>query len=208
VSTFERDVTARLQHLVKTARMWGSPDELEAAALHLVHVRRLNRDPRTTLDDTFAFWRTCGGPFADDPDEHARMRTQLFGADDALARGQVLTGFAVVWTTLERNPEREAAVAPWLETLLDDPTPAGTPDRLNAVLFTLMGFVAAQPERYVEALSAERARIGGHALRPPHVVAPPGPVEAALGWTRTFPSFDRVGEGLLAVQRALAVPPT
>jgi hypothetical protein len=136
------------------------------------------------------------------------MRAQLFGEDDALARGQVLTGYASVWATLHRDATREAAIAPWLETLLDDPTAAGAPDRLNIVLFTLMGFVAAEPARFVEALSTERERIGGHALRPLHVVAPPGPVDAALGWTRTFTSFTTVIDGLASVLRALELDQT
>ena len=94
-------------------------------------------------------------------------------------------------------------MAPWIEALLDFPEQVGSPDRLNMVLFALMGFVAADPQRYVAALSLERHRIGGHELRALPVVAPPGPTEAALTYTRNFQSWARVTEGIIAVMKEL-----
>ncbi|MEW5739390.1 MAG: hypothetical protein AB1938_10715 [Myxococcota bacterium] len=202
----QADLAARLEHMVKTARMWGSPEELETAAQHVVHVWLSVRTPGWTFEQTHALWAEAGGPFAQDADEHAVMRSKMWREEEALARMQVVAGFATVWSMLDREPSREAAVGPWLERLLDEPGLAGTPDRLNMVLFTLMGFVARTPERFVEALKGERERIGGHGLRPLCVVAPPGPTEAAVAWTRKFTSWSRVVQGIEAVLARLKQP--
>lgn len=196
MSVLVKDVVARLRHMAKTARMWGSPEELETAAQHFVHVALAARTPGWTFEQTHALWAEAGGPFAGDGDEHAVMRSKMWRDEEAAARLQVIAGYAAVWALLDREPEREAVVGPWLETLLDEPGRAGTPDRLNMVLFALMGFIARTPERFVEALAAERERIGGHGLRPLCVVGPPGPSEASLAWTRKFTSWGRVVEGI------------
>lgn len=199
MSGLVKDVAARLRHMTKTARMWGSPEELETAAQHLVHVALVARTPGWTFEQTHALWLEVGGPFAGDADEHAAMRSKMWREEEALARVQVIAGFAAVWALLDRDPEREAAVGPWLEVLLDEPGQAGTPDRLNMVLFALMGFIARAPERFVEALAAERERIGGHGLRPLCVVGPQGPTEASVAWTRKFTSWGQVVDGIEAV---------
>lgn len=131
------------------------------------------------------------------------MRSKMWGADEELARSQVVQGFVVVWAGLERDPEKEATVGPWLEQLLDAPRLAGTPDRLNMTLFALMGFVARDATRYVQALNLERHRIGGHELRALPVVAPPGPSEAGLTYTRNFTSWPKVIEGIAAMLATL-----
>lgn len=165
MSTLEPAILRRLQDLTKTARMWGSPEELECVALHFSHVLLAARTPGWTLEQTHERWKTLGAPFAADADEHAAMRSKMWGEHEGTAREQVLQGFLVVWTGLERQPEREAAFGPWIEALLDFPQHAGSPDRLNTTLFALMGFVAADPQKYVTALNLERHRIGGHELR-------------------------------------------
>lgn len=198
-----RDLTGRLRHLAKTARMWGSPEELEAAGQHLAHVALALSHPGWRFEDTHGWWSRQGGPFAGDADEHAVMREQLWRDEEARARVQVIAGYAAVWALLDRDPEREAAVGPWLEALLDEPARAGTPDHLNVVLFALMGFIARAPERFVEALAAERVRIGGHGLRPLCVVAPPGPTAASVAWTRNFTSWATVAAGLEQVAARL-----
>ncbi len=202
MSALEAAVLRRLQDLSKTARMWGSPEELEGVALHFTHVLLAARTPGWTLEQTHERWAALGGPFAADRDEHAAMRAKMWGEHEAKAREQVLQGFLVVWAGLARQPEREAVFGPWIEALLDFPQHAGSPDRLNTTLFALMGFVAADPQKYVTALNLERHRIGGHELRPLHVVAPPGPTEAALTYTRDFQSWGRVVEGIGAVVRS------
>lgn len=183
--------------------MWGSPEELECVALHFTHVLLSHRTPGWTFEQTSLRWKVLGAPFAQDADEHADMRSKMWGEEVLRSRTQVVEGFLVVWTGLARHPEREAAFAPVLEGLLDFPERAGTPDRLNMVLFALMGFVAADPQRYVAALSLERHRIGGHELRALPVVAPPGPSDAALTYTRNFQSWARVTDGILAVAKHL-----
>lgn len=203
MSPLERAILRRLSELIRTASMWGSPEELECVAMHFTHVLLRTRTEGWTLEQTFERWRALGSPFAADPDEHAAMRSKMWGTEEAQARAQVVQGFLVVWTGLERQPEREAALAPWIEALLDFPEQAGSPDRLNMVLFALMGFVAADPQRYVAALSLERHRIGGHELRALPVVAPPGPTEAALTYTRNFQSWSKVKEGIDAVIKLL-----
>lgn len=195
----EAALLERLRALTKTARMWGSPEELECVAMHLSHVLRLSRDAACTFEQTFEAWKALGGPFAGDAEEHAAMRTKMWGADEALARSQVVQGYVVVWTSLERDPAREVVVGPWLEGLIDFPERVGTPDRLNMTLFTLMGFVARDAAAYVKALGLERHRIGGHELRALPVVAPPGPSDAALTYTRNFTSWPRVIEGIAAM---------
>lgn len=201
--SIEEAILRRVAELPKTARMWGSPEELECVAQHFTHVLLSVRTPGWTFEQTWERWKALGSPFADDADEHAVMRSKMWGASEAQARVQVVQGFVVVWAGLERQPEREAAFTPWIEALLDGPERAGTPDRLNMVLFALMGFVAANPQRYVQALSLERHRIGGHELRALPVVAPPGPSDAALTYTRNFQSWPRVIEGIGAVVKAL-----
>lgn len=204
--TLEKDLAARLKHAVKTARMWGSPEELEAAGRHFAHVWLATRTPGWRFEQTHALWRALGGPFADDADEHAVMRSRMWAEREADARVQVVSGYLVVWTGLERHPVREAAVGPWLEHLLDFPEEAGTPDLLNMVLFSLMGFVAASPQAYVEALAAERERVGGHPLRPFHIVGARGPSDAGLTYTRNFTTWDRVASGLSQVLAQLESP--
>lgn len=195
----EEAILRRLAELPKTAKMWGSPEELECVAMHFTHVLWATRRPGWTFEQTWERWRELGSPFARDADEHAAMRSKMWGAEEAQARAQVVQGFVVVWAGLERHPEREAAFAPWIEALLDGPERAGSPDRLNMILFALMGFVAANPQRFVQALALERHRIGGHELRALHVVAPHGPSDAALTYTRDFKSWARVIEGIAAV---------
>ncbi len=184
--------------------MWGSPEELESVAMHFTHVLFLARAPAWTFEQTFARWKQHGFPFAEDADEHADMRTRMWGEAVEQARVQVVQGFVVVWAALQRQPEREALLGPWIEALLDGPERAGPPDRLNMVLFALMGFVAADPQRYVQSLSLERHRIGGHELRPLPVVAPLGPSDAALTYTRNFKSWPRVVEGITTLVKELA----
>jgi hypothetical protein len=207
VTPFEQACVQRLKQLTKTARMWGSPEELECVALHLTHVLYAHREKEWSLEKTFATWQALGAPFAGDAEEHAAMRSKMWGADEELARSQVVQGFVVVWAGLERDPEKEAVVGPWLEQLLDAPRLAGTPDRLNMTLFALMGFVARDPSRYVQALNLERHRIGGHELRALPVVAPPGPSEAGLTYTRNFTSWPKVIEGIGAMLARLEEEP-
>lgn len=203
MSPFEQAVLARLTGLTKTARMWGSPEELEAVAQHFTHVLFLSRTRDWKFEQTFEKWRAVGCPFADDADEHAAMRSKMWGEETGLARVQVVQGFVVVWAGLERQAEREAICGPWIEALIDGPDLAGTPDRLNMILFALMGFVAADPQKYVQALNVERHRIGGHELRALPVVAPPGPTDAAHTYTRNFTSWPKVIDGINAMVGSL-----
>ncbi|MFT3706430.1 MAG: hypothetical protein QM817_02060 [Archangium sp.] len=195
----ERQVIDRIAALTRNAKMWGSPEELEAVALHFSHVLLMAREPEWTLEKTFERWKAQGCPFAADADEHAAMRSRMWGTDIEKARVQVVQGFLVVWTGLERNADREALFGTWIEALLDGPQRAGTPDRLNMILFALMGFVAANPQNYVNALNLERQRIGGHELRPLSVVAPSGPTDAGVSWGRNFTSWAKVIEGIDAM---------
>lgn len=200
---FERDVLARLQHVRKSLRMWGSPEELEAVAEHFTHVLLASRRPGWTFEETHALWVKHGAPFSADAEEHAVMRSRLWAEHVEAARSQVTMGFVTVWAALDRDAEREALLTPWIEQLLDAPKLAGTPDRLNAVLFALVGFVAKDPQAYVTHLGLERERTGGHSLRPLHVVAPPGPNEAHLPYTRKFTSWEAVANGIARVVEAL-----
>jgi len=197
-ASFERDVAARLRHLAKTARMWGSPEELEAAATHFTHVWLASRGA-WRFEQTHGLWRTLGAPFAGDADEHALMRSRMYAEREAEARTQVVLGYASVWAELARNAERERRVGPWIEALLDDPSRAGKPDLLNIVLFSLMGFVAAEAPGFVRQLSAVRERVGGHELRGLHIVGQRGPSEAGLTYTRKFTTWDAVTGGIDAV---------
>jgi hypothetical protein len=200
----EQALVQRFGALTKNARMWGSPEELEAVAMHFSHVLLAARDAEWTFERTFARWKEHGSPFAADADEHAAMRSKMWGAEVEQARVQVVQGFVVVWAGLERHAEREAVLGPWIEALLDGPQRAGTPDRLNMILFALMGFVAADPQRYVQALNLERHRVGGHELRPLPVVAPPGPTDAGVTWGRDFKSWQQVIDGINAMAARLA----
>ncbi|MFZ5443948.1 MAG: hypothetical protein ACOZQL_28350 [Myxococcota bacterium] len=200
----EEAIVRRLSELSKTARMWGSPEELECVAMHFTHVLWSQRAPGWTFEQTWERWRAVGSPLAEDADEHAAMRAKMWGAEEAQARAQVVQGFVVVWAGLERHADREAAFGPWIEALLDGPERAGSPDRLNMILFALMGFVASNPQRFVQALNLERHRIGGHELRALHVVAPHGPSDAALTYTRNFRSWQRVIDGIAAMVKELA----
>lgn len=204
--SLENDLAARLRHMQKTALMWGSPEELECAALHLTHVWLRARSAAHPFAQTQALWQQLGGPFAGDAEEHAAMRERMWGQEEERARAQVVAGFTSVWASLARDEAREACIGPWLETLLDAPTLAGSPDRLNMALFALMGFVASEPLAYVEALRAERLRVGGHALRPLAVVSAPGPSDASLTYGRTFTTWGRVTKGLGKVTQLLAQP--
>ncbi len=194
--TFETDVVQRLRGALKTARMWGSPEELEGVACHFSHVLLGARTAGWTWAQTEGLWRELGGPFALDAEEHRVVRERLWGSNVDLAREQVVSGFACVWAALGRRADREARLGPWLETLLDRPTTVPSPDVLDAVLFALMGFVASDANRYVELLSSERRRIGGHGLRPLHLVGPSGASGAGHTWTRRFESWDRVTQGV------------
>lgn len=176
--------------------MWGSPEELETVAMHFAHALWLSRDPGWTFEQTFEKWRALGGLFAGDADEHATMRARMWGESIAQSRVQVQQGYLVVWTSLDRVPAREALLASHIEGLIDFPERVSTPDRLNMVLFALMGFVAADAPKFVQALSLERHRVGGHELRPLQVVAPPGPSDAALTYTRNFTTWPQVIGGI------------
>ncbi|MFO0596632.1 MAG: hypothetical protein U0228_15050 [Myxococcaceae bacterium] len=200
----ETALLRRIGELTKTARMWGSPEELEAVAQHFTHCVFAARTPGWKLEQTFEQWKTVGSPFAADADEHAAMRSKMWGADEELARVQVVQGFVVVWAGLDRHADREVALGPWIESLLDGPRQAGTPDRLNMVLFALMGFVASNPQKYVQALSLERHRIGGHELRPLPVVAPSGPTDAGVTYGRNFTSWPKVIEGIKQMHLSLS----
>ncbi len=199
----ERDVLARLLHVRQSLRMWGSPEELEAVAEHFTHVLLAARTPGWTFEETHTFWTNHGAPFAADAEEHALMRSRLWAEHVDVARTQVRMGYLSIWTALARDPERERCLLPWIERLLDEPSRAGTPDRLNAVLFALIGFVARDPHQYLEQLGQQRSLIGGHALRPFHVVAPPGPSEVHLPYTRAFDSWAKVAEGIASIVAAL-----
>lgn len=201
---FERDVLARLGHLRKALRMWGSPEELEAVAQHFTHVLLRARSPGWQFEETWALWVREGAPFAKDPEEHAEMRSRLWADHLETARSQVTLAYASVWAALARDAEREHRLGPWIEALLDAPQLAGPPDRLNAILFALIGFVATDPQAYVNHLALERERTGGHPLRPLQVVAPPGPSEAGLSWTRRFTSWDDVANGIERVTATVA----
>lgn len=196
----ELSVIERIAGLTRNATMWGSPEELEAVAVHFSHVLLAAKEPDWTLEKTKDRWKV---PFAGDAEEHAAMRSRMWGTEVELSRVQVVQGFLVVWTGLERNADREALFAPWIEALLDVPQRAGSPDRLNMILFALMGFVAANPQAYVQALNLERQRIGGHELRPLPVVAPRGPTDAGMTWGRNFTTFPKVVEGIAAMVAAL-----
>ncbi len=202
--TVRRALLERLTHLAKTARMWRSPHELEAVALHVSHALALAHDPTQPFA---ASQEAFGGPWAQDELARKRLTLAMWGAQEGLAQAQVVAGSASLWASLERNPEREAVVGPWLEAVLDRPSLVGAPDCTNAVLFALLGFVAANPVAYAEQVSRTRAQLGGDPLRPFHVVAPPGPTEVHLAYTANFTSWDRVRGAIdAAVARATPVP--
>lgn len=194
-ASFERDVAARLRHLAKTARMWGSPEELETAATHYTHVWLASRGG-WSFEQTLALWRALGAPFAGDADEHALMRSRMYADREAEARAQVVLGYASVWAELARHAERGPRVGPWIEALLDQPARAGPPDLLNIALFALLGFAAADAPQFVRQLGAVRERVGGHELRALHIVGQRGPSEAGLTYTRKFTTWDAVTRGL------------
>ncbi|MBL8914720.1 MAG: hypothetical protein JNM17_28705 [Archangium sp.] len=196
----ELSVIDRIAALTRNATMWGSPEELEAVAVHFTHVLLTAKEPEWTIEKTLERWK---GPLAGDAEEHEAMRSRMWGAELEKSRVQVVQGFLVVWTGLERNSDREALFGPWIEALLDVPQRAGTPDRLNMILFALMGFVAANPQAYVQALNLERHRIGGHELRPLPVVAPSGPTDAGMTYGRNFKTFPKVIEGIGAMVTTL-----
>lgn len=199
--TVRQALLERLRHLSKTARMWRSPHELEAVGLHLAHAAALAAEPGRTLDATRAAF---GGPWARDDLARRRLTLAMWGAQEAVALTQVLAGSASLWAGLAREPAREAVVGPWLEALLDRPALVGAPDCTNAVLFALMGFVAADPQAYAEQVARERERIGGDRLRPFHVVAPAGPTEVHLAYTANFTSWDAVKAAIDAAAIAQA----
>lgn len=203
VQRLERDVFARLEQVRKALRMWGSPEELEAVAKHFTHVLLAARNPQWSFEQTHELWVAQGAPFAGDAEEHAEMRSRLWAEHLEQARSQVTMGYVSVWAALARDPEREALLTPWIETLLDAPKLGGTPDRLNAVLFALIGFVAKDPQAYVTHLGLERERTGGHSLRPLHVVAPPGPSEVHLPYLRKFTTWEAVSNGIARVVASL-----
>jgi len=205
MSAFDTALLARLTHLTKTFRMWGSPAELEAVAQHLAHTLLVARQPGWTFEQTLALWKELGGPFAQDAEEHQAMRQRMYGAQVDLARQQVVHGYLLVWTALDREPSVEAKVGGHVEAVLDHPADAGPPDILNIVLFALIGFVARDPQQYVALLNEQRLRIGGHELRPLHVVAPPGPTEASVTYTRRFTTWDAVVRGIEAVVAHLSL---
>lgn len=176
--------------------MWGSPAELECVALHFSHLFLSHRFPDWEFSRTVQWWKALGAPFAADEVEHAQMRSKMWGEEEDSARAQVVQGAVVVWAALERESEREAACGPWVETLLDEPQLASTPDCLNMTLFALMGFIAAVPQHFVAAWSVERHRVGGDELRPLPVVAPFGPSDAGLTYTRDFKSWSTVTDGI------------
>jgi hypothetical protein len=189
----------RLRHAHKTGRMYSSPEELDAVGLHLAHSWFLSQTPERPFEETFTWWRALGGPFAGDAEEHAAMRAAMFAEEVVQARSQVVLGFGAVWAELARHGEAEKVLSPHLEALLDEPERIAQPDLLNMVLFALMGLVAEDAQAYVEALGRVREKVGGHPLRPLHIVAPPGPTVAQLTYTRKFTSWDAVLAGLSAV---------
>ena len=132
------------------------------------------------------------------------MRQKLWASQEQTAQVQVVSGFVCVWAALPRDATREPHLAPWIEHLLDHPEVAQSPDRLNMVLFALMGFVAADAEHFVRLMHVERTRIGGHELRALSVVAAPGPSEASLGYGRNFTSWEQVTRGIGAVVQRVA----
>ena len=54
MSQFEAAIIERLSGASKRARMWGSPQELEAVALHFTHVLLASRTPGWSLAQTQA----------------------------------------------------------------------------------------------------------------------------------------------------------
>ena len=117
MSPLETAIARRLTELKRTARMWGSPEELECVAIHFTHVLLRTRSPEWSFEKTFEHWKSLGGPFADDAEEHANMRAKLWGEQELKARTQVVEGFLVVWTGLDRHRDRVQATglrpAPW-----------------------------------------------------------------------------------------------
>lgn len=198
-----RDVVARLLHILKTLRMWDSPEALEAVAQHFIHVLLMNRPSPWSFEDTQQLWTSHGGPFAQDAEAHARMRERMWGIEVERSWHQVVTGYASLWAGLVRESTREPFVGPWIETLLDGPHFAQTPDRLSAVLFALMGFGAVDSAQYVQNLEATRERIGGHRLRAFYVVGPKGPTVPSAEYARTFDSWDAVSDGIHRVLTSL-----
>ncbi len=204
--TIQHDLAARLRHMTKTARMWGSPDELEAAAVPLTHLWLTASAPTHRFAQTLELWRQLGGPFAGDVEEHSIMRTRMWRHEESQSRTQVVTGYTAIWVALERDPVRGTAAEGWVDALLREPTLAGTPDRLNVSQFALVGFASAEPTRFIDALTAQRLLIGGHELRPLPIVAPPGPNEASLTYGRNFTTWKQVAAGIERVLTQLEAP--
>ena len=99
----ESAILQRVTGLKKTAKMWGSPEELEAVAMHFTHVVLSARTAAWSFEKTFEHWKTHGSPFAGDADEHAAMRSKMWATQEEQARVQVVQGFVVVWAGLERR---------------------------------------------------------------------------------------------------------
>ena len=188
------DIVSRLKQVLKTARMWGSPAEFEAAVLHLAHVSLSLEEPGATVATTRARWARHFALSDDDVAEHARMRSRFWQTEEETARAQVVQGYVVLWAAAPRHSSREAALTPIIESLIDGPHQAGTPDTLNAALFTLMGFASPDLPKFAQLLAFERQRVGGHDLRPFHIVAAPGPSDAALPYMYQFKDWPRVIE--------------
>ncbi len=192
MSGFSRDLAARLQQVVTAARMWGSPAEFEAALVHLSHLAFIARDTSWSFAQTSARWRTHYQRSADDDAEHRVMRTRFWQMEEETARAQVVQGYVVLWAAAPRLAHRESLLTPVIEGLLDAPHTAGTPDVLNAALFSLMGFASSDLMKFAQLLAMERQRIGGHDLRPFHIVGALGPNDAAITYGYRFTDWPQL----------------
>jgi hypothetical protein len=169
--------------------MWGSPAELEAVALVFFHLFHRIEKPTWYFTESKLKW---GASVAKDETEHHVMRERLYGTDESLALGQVMSGFAPIFASMKFDTFKSPLVLPVLEEAFEQPQLHGRAEQVHAVIFALMGFASSDAHAFVEELRIQRTEIGGHELRPFFVVAPKGPSSEALGYQRKFTTFGAV----------------
>lgn len=120
--------------------MFGSPDNILCASMHLAHVFQLIREPFWDFSKTQDWWNNLykQNHIKLNQEAIAQYRWSKWGNEKERAYEQVVRGMTNIWSAVKGDSNNSPLTNEWLDYLLSHPTIEAYPDNLEVALFCLL----------------------------------------------------------------------
>lgn len=163
----------------RTPAMFGTPENVLCACVHLSHICFSILRPDLDLERTKTLWAQIidssdlGDCLEQDEGSHQAHRWSKWGNAENVAYNQVVEAFVRIWNVLEPICKSRPHTVNWINTLFREPTLVSYPDNLEITLFCLISVAIGENSKQFRVLyKHEHEKI---AKRPARSLADVGP---------------------------------